>query len=341
MRPMDYAKAGVNIDAGNRAVQLLKNAVQTTYTPQVLAGVGAFGGLFDVSMLKDYDHPVLVASTDGVGTKTKVAAALGAFENIGRDIVNHCINDILVQGAKPLFFMDYVAMGQLSPELVASIVTGAASACRAAGCALLGGETAEMPGVYQDGEFDVVGTIVGVVERDSILDGQSLVVGDAILGLPSSGLHTNGFSLARMILAEQDLSIQLGDTSWGEALLAPHKSYIPAFNALQAAAVPVKALAHITGGGLVENPPRVFPLGLGAVIDEGSWPVPLLFSELLRLGQIAPLEAYRTFNMGLGMLVFLPQTAVAAAQAALTAAGEPSFLVGHMVAGAGVSFRGR
>jgi phosphoribosylformylglycinamidine cyclo-ligase len=338
---MDYAKAGVNIDAGNRAVQLLKKAVQATYTPQVLAGVGAFGGLFDVSMLKNYDHPVLVASTDGVGTKTKVAAQVAAFENIGRDIVNHCINDILVQGAKPLFFMDYVAMSQLSPELVASIVTGAASACQAAGCALLGGETAEMPGVYQDGEFDVVGTIVGVVERASILDGQKLVAGDAILGLPSSGLHTNGFSLARMILAEQDLSAQLGDTTWGEALLAPHKSYIPAFEALQAAAVPIKALAHITGGGLVENPPRVFPPGLGAVIHPGSWPVPLLFNELLRLGQIAPLEAYRTFNMGLGMLVFLPATAVAAAQAALTAAGEPSFLVGELVAGAGVQFYGQ
>lgn len=303
-----YARAGVDIDAGQRAVDLMKAAVQTTYTPQVLSDTGNFGGLFDISDLKTMAAPVLVASTDGVGTKTKVAAAMTQWQGIGQDLVNHCVNDILVQGARPLFFMDYVASSKLVPEHIASIVEGMALACQRAGCALLGGETAEMPGVYEAGEVDVVGTIVGVVDRDHLIDGSRIEAGDVILGLPSSGLHTNGYSLARAVLADFDWH-QPHETlgmSIGEALLAVHEPYLDDITRLRAAHIDIHGLAHITGGGLVDNVPRILPDGLIAEIERDAWQVPPLFTLIQQTGDIALDEMYRVFNMGIGMVVIVP-----------------------------------
>jgi phosphoribosylformylglycinamidine cyclo-ligase len=302
-----YAAAGVDIEAGNRAVELMKSSVKATYGPEVLAGIGAFGGLYDAGRLTSMDAPVLVASTDGVGTKTKIAAALGRFDTIGHDIVNHCVNDILVQGARPLFFLDYVAFNKLDPVRVATIVGGIAAACKAAGAALLGGETAEMPGVYAEDEFDIVGTIVGSVERGRIVDGTGIRPGDAILGLASSGLHTNGFSLARRALAGEDLATnrpELGK-SLGDALLAPHRSYLGDIDRLWTAGITVKGMAHITGGGLIDNPPRILPPNVAARIRLGSWPVPPLFELIAETGRVSTEEMARVFNLGIGMLVFV------------------------------------
>src|SRR5687767_13735514 len=255
MTKSQYAESGVNIDAGNRAVELMKEAVRGTYNDSVLAGLGSFGGLFDASAIKQMDHPVLVASTDGVGTKVKLAASVGRYRGIGKDIVNHCINDILVQGAKPLFFMDYFATSKLNPEQTAEVVTGIAEACKEAGMALLGGETAEMPGVYREGEFDVAGTIIGVLEREHLLPRPNLLAGDLIIGFSSSGPHTNGYSLIRRVFEDESLESFIPELgcSLADALLAPHHSY---FNALYPHLPRVKALAHITGGGFVENIPR-------------------------------------------------------------------------------------
>lgn len=303
-----YKEAGVDIDAGNRAVALMKAAVRSTFTPQVLADVGSFGGLFALDNLPD--QPILVASTDGVGTKVKVAAELGQWGGIGQDIVNHCINDILVQGARPLFFLDYVASSRLIPENVAAVVTGMAEACRAAGCALLGGETAEMPGVYTEGAFDVAGTVVGVVGRTSLLPHPAqMQAGDMLIGLPSSGPHTNGYSLIRKItgeLGEEGYSTLLADgTPLGNALLAPHRSYLPAIQELQRRDIPLKGMAHITGGGFFENIPRVLPDHLSAEIELGSWRVPVLFDFLLESTEMTRTEAYRVFNMGIGMVLIV------------------------------------
>ena len=242
MASVSYHEAGVDLEAGTRAVELMRDAVRATYGPEVLLGIGAFGGLFDVSALKGMDRPVLVASTDGVGTKTKIATALDRFDTIGFDIVNHCINDILVQGARPLFFLDYIASSQINPEMVASVVKSCAAACLAAGCALLGGETAEMPGVYAPGEFDLVGTIVGVVDRAQIIDGRSIVPGDRVIGLASAGLHTNGFSLARRVFQDWDLHAAPPelDRPLGEALLAPHRCYLAEVRRLQQAGLTIK-----------------------------------------------------------------------------------------------------
>ncbi|HLA42894.1 MAG TPA: phosphoribosylformylglycinamidine cyclo-ligase, partial [Aggregatilineales bacterium] len=254
-----YQQAGVNLDAGAQAVSLMKAAVQSTFTPEVLSNVGNFGGLFDVSALKSMHAPVLVASTDGVGTKTRVAARMNRWDTIGQDLVNHCINDILVQGAKPLFFLDYVASDRLQPEQIAVIVGGMAEACRAAGCALIGGETAEMPGIYSTGEIDVVGTIIGVVDRAEIIDGKRIQPGDVILGLPSTGLHTNGFSLVREVLQSLDWNEthpQLG-ISPGEAMLAVHRCYVEAITELRISGIDIRGLAHITGGGIIDNLPRI------------------------------------------------------------------------------------
>ena len=330
MTKTTYRDAGVDIEAGNRAVDLMKRAVQSTYGKEVLAGIGAFGGLYDGAALKAMAAPVLVASTDGVGTKTKVAAALGRYDTIGHDIVGHCVNDILVQGARPLFFLDYVAFNRIIPERVAAIVTGIAEACKSVGCALLGGETAEMPGVYAEGEFDLVGTIIGAVERGRMIDGASIKAGDAIIGLASSGLHTNGFSLARKVLAGRDLGApdaELG-TSLGEALLAPHRPYLAELERLWAAGVTVKGMAHITGGGLIENPPRILPPGMAARIRRGSWPMPPLFQLIQRAGDIAPDEMARVFNVGLGMLLFVP---AGEAQKALGLLGAEAWIVGEAV----------
>ncbi|MFN4293595.1 MAG: phosphoribosylformylglycinamidine cyclo-ligase [Thermoflexales bacterium] len=326
MSPSAYAAAGVDIDAGNAAVALMGAAVRSTYTPQVLAGIGSFGGLFDASQLRDMRAPVLVASTDGVGTKVKLAAAFGRYASIGHDIVNHCINDILVQGARPLFFLDYIAASKLDPSQVAAVVSGMAEACRAAGCALLGGETAEMPGVYAEGAFDVAGTIVGVVEREALLPRLSeIAAGDALIGLASSGPHTNGYSLIRKVLADRLASAQ-PDDPLVEALLAPHRSYL-ALVARARAAAPIKALAHITGGGFVENIPRVLPPGLRAAIDYSAWPMPPLFTLIQSAGRISDQEMRRVFNCGIGMVMIVAPEHADAIQAAL---GEPSWVIGSV-----------
>jgi phosphoribosylformylglycinamidine cyclo-ligase len=331
MSTLTYRDAGVDIAAGTRAVDLMKDAVRATYGPEVLAGIGAFGGLFDASALAGMAAPVLVASTDGVGTKTKIATALGRYETIGHDIVNHCVNDILVQGARPLFFLDYIASAKLIPEVIAAVVGGCAAACRAVGCALLGGETAEMPGVYAPGELDLVGTIVGVVEQAAIIDGRAITPGDAIIGLASSGLHTNGYSLARRVFADWDLTAVIPELGrpLGDALLAPHRAYLADVRRLWDAGIAIKGLAHITGGGLIDNPPRIFPTGVAARLRRGSWPVPPIFQLIQRLGQVDEHEMAHAFNLGLGMWVIV---STGQADAALHALGADAWLVGEMIA---------
>lgn len=308
MGQSQYTQTGVNIDAMHETLDLMKAAVQSTYTEAVLSETGSFGGLFDLRGLADMQRPVLVASTDGVGTKTLVAAAMHRWDSIGQDLVNHCINDILVQGARPLFFMDYVAASALEPAQVAAIVGGMAQACRESGCALLGGETAEMPGVYESGAVDVVGTVVGVVDHDRLIDGSRITEGDIILSLPSSGLHTNGYSLARRVLAELDWQVNHADLgqSVGEALLAVHRCYLQQVNQLLAAGIQIRGLAHITGGGVVDNLPRILPEGTQAVIQTGTWPIPPIFTLIQQLGDVPLTEMWRVFNMGLGMLVVIP-----------------------------------
>lgn len=328
-----YAASGVSIDAGNRAVELMKSAVKATYTPAVLAGIGSFGGLFDASALKQMQNPVLVASTDGVGTKVKLAAAAGRYRGIGHDIVNHCIDDILVQGARPLFFMDYFATSKLNPEQTAEVVTGIAEACQQAGMALLGGETAEMPGVYQPGEFDVAGTIVGVLERERILPRVSeLKAGDMLIGIRSSGPHTNGYSLIRKVFADTSLETVFPELGipLADALLVPHRSYL---NVLHSAInhPHLKALAHLTGGGFIENIPRVLPEHLNAVIRLGSWPVPPLWELIQRKGNISAEEMYRVFNMGIGMVAIVSAEFVSDFREQIA---EDTFVIGELVPGA-------
>ncbi len=323
-----YAESGVSIDAGNRAVDLMKSAVKSTYTPAVLSGIGSFGGLFDASELKDMKSPVLVASTDGVGTKVKLAAASGRYHGIGQDIVNHCINDILVQGARPLFFMDYFATSKLDPEQTAEVVTGMADACKAAGMALLGGETAEMPGVYQPNEFDVAGTIVGALEREDILP-RALQAGDVLLGIASSGPHTNGYSLIRKVFADTPLDrfIPELNCALADALLAPHRSYYPV---LYSHLAHVKALAHITGGGFIENIPRILPDDLDAAIRIDAWTPPPLWQLIQTKGHIATDEMYRVFNMGIGMVIVADESSVRALQNQIS---EETFILGQIVKG--------
>ena len=336
-----YAAAGVNIDAGRSAVELMREAVTSTYGPQVLAGIGAFGGLYAAPELKALQAPVLVASTDGVGTKVKLAVRAGCYETLGQDIVNHCINDILVQGARPLFFLDYIASSELHPPRVASIVKGMAAACREAGCALLGGETAEMPGVYAPGELDVVGTVVGIAERDALLPVPDLSVGDMLLGLPSSGPHTNGYSLIRKVFTGVLLETVYPELNLplSQALLAPHRSYLGLLQSFLPGAIKctiskahprIKALIHITGGGFSENIPRLLPAGVDATLRRGSWPVPPLFNLIQRLGQVPEEEMYRVFNMGIGMIVIVAPQDVAGLQAGL---GEVSWIIGELIPG--------
>jgi phosphoribosylamine--glycine ligase / phosphoribosylformylglycinamidine cyclo-ligase len=328
-----YDSAGVSIDAGNRAVALMQEVVQKTYSPAVLAGIGSFGGLFDISELKKMRNPVLVASTDGVGTKVKLAAQTGRYRSLGHDIVNHCINDILVQGARPLFFLDYFATSSLKPEQAAEVVTGIAEACQSAGMALLGGETAEMPGVYAPGEFDVAGTIVGVLERESILPRtEELKAGDVLIGLTSSGPHTNGYSLIRKVLADipldtifPELGIPLAD-----ALLEPHRSYLPLLEKALSNPSPIKALAHLTGGGFIENIPRVLPDDLNADIHLGSWQVPSLWTLIQQKGNITNEEMFRVFNMGIGFIAIVDASSVAEIQSLIP---EKSCIIGELVKG--------
>jgi phosphoribosylaminoimidazole synthetase len=335
MTRSDYAESGVNIDAGNQAVRLMSAAVKSTYGPEVLAGIGSFGGLFDAGLLKKMKHPVLVGSTDGVGTKVKLGAAAGRCRSLGMDIVNHCIDDILVQGARPLFFLDYFATSKLDPQVVADIVSGAAEACREAGCALLGGETAEMPGVYAAGEFDIAGTIVGVVEKDRILPRPDIAPGDVLIGLASSGPHTNGYSLIRKIFEGVPLDTvfpELG-MSLADALLAPHRSYLRVLqSAITNPKSSIKALAHLTGGGFIENIPRVLPGNLDAVIDTAAWTIPPLFRLIQERGEVAPEEMYRVFNMGIGMVIVVDKKDVARLQKALP---EQSWLIGELTHGTG------
>jgi phosphoribosylformylglycinamidine cyclo-ligase len=296
-----YAAAGVNIEAANRAKELIKKHAGATLRPEVLSDVGFFGSLFE---LKGYREPVLVSSVDGVGTKLKIASALGKYDTVGIDLVNHCVNDILTCGAEPLFFLDYIAMGKLIPERVESIVQGVATACQAVGCSLIGGETAEMPGIYAGEDYDLVGFIVGVVEKSERLDQPPIKTGDAILGLPSSGLHTNGYSLVRRIFGIKRSSLnafypELGRTL-GEELLKPHRCYYPQ---LKPALRLVKGMAHITGGGLIGNVPRILPLGLTARFHQGLWSIPPIFLLIQKQGNVATSEMYGVFNMGMGMVV--------------------------------------
>ena len=334
MGDLRYADAGVDIDAGNRAVGMIKRTVASTHNANVLGGLGLFSGMFAFDTAK-YRKPVLVSSTDSVGTKMKVAIATGRHRGIGMDLVNHCINDILCCGADPLFFLDYFATGKLQPEQLAELVDGLAEACRDAKCALVGGETAEMPGVYALGDYDIAGFIVGVVERDEVIDGSGVREGDAVLALPSSGLHTNGYSLVRHIVQQHELDWDVvlpgTDAPLSDLLLAPHRSYLDSVRVMRNR-MDVRALAHITGGGLKENIPRVLPEGLGVELDRSAWTVPAIYTALEQTGGINADEMWRTFNMGLGMIVVVP-----AADAALLkeAAGLPVLQVGRVVATTG------
>lgn len=328
-----YKDAGVNIDAGNEAVLLMKEYIRSTFTPNVLTDVGAFGGMFEMD-LTGYERPILVSSIDGVGTKLKVAFMLNKHDSIGHDIVNHCIDDILVQGAKPLFFLDYFATGQLSPSVVVEIVKGLSEACKEAGCVLIGGETAEMPGIYLAGEYDVAGCIVGIVDRPKIVDGAKVSPGDVLIGLPSNGLHTNGFSLVRHILFENaklrvDQSIPELGISLGEELLRPHKCYARAVHTLLSE-FDIHAMAHITGGGFYDNIPRALPSGCQAVVDRRNWQVPIIMRLIQELGNIADIEMFRTFNMGIGFVLIVPKEQATAITARLTELGEESHIIGDV-----------
>ncbi len=331
-----YADAGVDIDRANRTKKRIKYLAHKTFTRSVLSEIGGFGGLFAVDKAKWVD-PILVSSVDGVGTKLKIAFEMDVHHTIGADLVNHCVNDIAVQGATPLFFMDYLASGRIEPEVIEKVIEGLAEACKHNGCALIGGETAEMPGFYPDGEYDLAGFIVGAVERERIISGKTVEVGDVILGLASNGLHTNGYALARKLLFEVgkytlDSYVNELKGKVGNELLRTHKSYWPAIKRLVDGEC-VSAMAHITGGGITENLPRVLPRGVAAVIEMGSWQVPPIFEHLQQLGNVPQEEMFRTFNMGLGMLLIVPSKKFKKAQTVLERAGEKAFTVGRIVKG--------
>jgi len=305
-KPISYSDAGVDIDAATRTTDRIKELARTTFNQRTLSEIGSFGGMFD-GAFPSMSQPVLVASADGVGTKLKIAFATGTHNTVGRDLVNHCVNDILVQGARPLFFLDYIATGELSPETVASVIEGVTNGCRENGCVLLGGETAEMPGFYQSGEYDIAGFIVGVVDRKKVIDGSSITPGDVLLALPSVGLHTNGYSLARKLFFEvasyqPETELSGVGMTVGEALLQPHLSYLKPLEGLLDEGL-IKGLAHITGGGLTDNVPRILPEGTSVIVEKNSWPKLPLFEVLQQLGNVADEEMYRTFNMGVGMVI--------------------------------------
>jgi phosphoribosylformylglycinamidine cyclo-ligase len=335
-KPATYASAGVDIDAANRATEKIKELARATFNARTLSEIGSFGGMFD-GTFPEMREPVLVASADGVGTKLKIAFATGVHNTVGRDLVNHCVNDILVQGAQPLFFLDYIAAGKLGPETVASIVEGIANGCSENGCVLLGGETAEMPGFYTQDEYDVAGFIVGAVDREKIIDGRSIVPGDVVLGLPSVGLHTNGYSLARKLFFEVaghkpgTYVDELGETI-GAALLQPHPSYLPLLKGLLGRGL-IKGLAHITGGGLLENIPRILPEATSVEIERGSWPVLPIFQLIQTIGRVEDAEMFRTFNMGVGMAIVSasPNTSVIANH--LESVGGACYEIGRVRAG--------
>jgi phosphoribosylformylglycinamidine cyclo-ligase len=321
---VDYKQAGVDIEAGNEVVRRIRGLARSTFTPGVLSDLGSFGGLFQLG--DAHRDPVLVSSADGVGTKLRVAFMSGVHGTIGLDLVNHCVNDILVQGAEPLFFLDYLATGRLDPDVAVQIVDGLARGCRENGCALLGGETAEMPGFYADGEYDVAGFIVGLVDRDCLIDGRRIRSGDVLIGLPSSGLHTNGYSLARHIIFER-LGLGVRDSvpalgmSVADALLAPHRSYLSSVRPLLREGL-ISGMAHITGGGITENLPRVLPSQTEAIVHLRSWQVPPIFEWLQTAGDIPPDDMLRTFNMGLGLILVVHPKEHERTLAVLREAGE-------------------
>lgn len=336
-----YRQSGVDIDEGERAVELMKAAVRRTFDGNVLSDLGSFGGLYRASF-PGISRPVLVGSTDGVGTKLKVASMAGDYSTVGRDLVNHCVNDILVQGARPVFFMDYIACGRLDSAVAASVVGGLSDACVENSCVLLGGETAEMPGFYSPGDYDLAGTIVGVVDEDRIIDGRTIEPGDVILGLPSSGLHTNGYSLARKVLFEiaglgiSDAPDELGGDTLGKALLAVHRSYLRAVRPLLDAGL-VHGLCHVTGGGIPGNLRRILPGGCGAVIRE-RWPVPPIFRLIRDRGEVAPEEMRRAFNLGAGMLVAVSRGDLPKVESLFCSGGEAFFDAGEVFGGAGIVY---
>lgn len=331
-----YADAGVDISAGDRTKQRIKYLAQRTFNKQVLSEIGGFGGLFRLDTVR-YKNPVLVSSADGVGTKLKLAFDLNVHHTVGADLVNHCVNDIAVQAATPLFFLDYLATGKLDGEVAEKVVSGLADACRANGCALIGGETAQMPGFYRDGEYDLAGFIVGVVEREKIVTGAAIRPGDLLLGLPSTGLHTNGYSLARKLFfqvarysADQYVN-ELRDKA-GVALMKTHRSYLSIIRKLTAADL-VAGMAHITGGGITENLPRILPKNVSAAIQLGSWPVLPIFDHLQTLGNVPQEEMFRTFNMGIGLICVVPADKYKRAKSMLDRANEPHAVIGKIVKG--------
>ncbi len=335
-KPVSYSDAGVNISAGDRTKQRIKYLAQKTFNKQVLSDIGGFGGLFALDLVK-YPNPVMVSSADGVGTKLKVAFELGIHHTVGADLVNHCVNDIAVQGAVPLFFLDYLATGKLEGSVVEKVVSGLSEACRANGCALIGGETAQMPGFYAEGEYDLAGFIVGVVDREKLITGEHIEPGDLLIGLPSTGLHTNGYSLARKLFFEiakyspEHYVNEIKDKA-GAALMKTHRSYLAIIKKLTAEGM-VKGMAHITGGGITENLPRILPKGCGALVETASWTVPPLFQHLQHLGRVDREEMYRTFNMGVGMIVVIPAERYKRAKAVLDRAGEKHSIIGRIVKG--------
>jgi phosphoribosylformylglycinamidine cyclo-ligase len=331
-----YRDAGVDIDAANDATSRIRKLARETFTPDVISDIGSFGGMFRADFA-GLAEPVLVSSADGVGTKLRVAFMTGVHNTIGYDLVCHCVNDILVQGARPLFFLDYIAAGRLVPETVEAVIEGLARGCREAGCALVGGETAEMPGFYADGEYDVAGFIVGVVDRRQVIDGSRIEPGDLLIALPSAGLHTNGYSLARKLLFEvagygADQTVEELGCTVAEELLKPHRSYLGALGGLLGAGV-IKGLAHITGGGLLENVPRILPEGAAAEIRAGSWPVLPVCDLLRRLGNVSEREMYRTFNMGVGMVVVTAAADAGRVRRYLDERGEKHYDIGRIVEG--------
>ncbi len=331
---MDYRQSGVDIDAGNETVRRIRSLARATFTPGVLSDIGSFGGLFRLDTAR-YREPLLVSSADGVGTKLKVAFLTGRHDTVGADLVNHCVNDILVQGAEPLFFLDYLGTGRLSPAVAEQVVSGIARGCRENACALIGGETAEMPGFYADGEYDMAGFIVGVVERRQLIDGAGITPGDVVLGLPSTGLHTNGYSLARHVLfdacalAPETYVPDLG-TTIADALLAPHRSYLSAMRPLLRDGL-IKGMAHVTGGGLTENIPRILPAGCAVEIDRRTWPVPPLFRLIAERGRVADAEMFRAFNMGIGLVAIV--AAVDVGEALARRGTEAVVPIGRVIAG--------
>ena len=334
---LDYKSAGVDIDAGHETVRRIRTLARSTFTAGVMSDIGSFGGLFRLEQAR-YRDPVLVSSADGVGTKLKIAFMTGRHDTIGVDLVNHCVNDILVQGAEPLFFLDYLATGRLAPSVAESIVGGLAAACRDNGCALIGGETAEMPGFYADGEYDLAGFIVGAVDRERLVTGRGIVTGDLLVGIPSSGLHTNGYSLARRIVfdrlaLEPDSHVPELGGAVADALLEPHRSYLPVIRPLLEDGA-VKGMAHITGGGLTDNIPRILPAGTAALVNPGAWEVPAIFQWLQQAGRVPVDDMRRTFNMGMGMvLVTAPDRARSTIDELAARGGRGAAVIGEIVAG--------